>query len=261
MEVHHHSHTERKRLQHYLFEFLMLFLAVFCGFLAENFREHQVEHQREKQFAKELYDEFLADSIAVDNKIILRLEKEKDMDWLRNYFKDSSLIVLPRDFYPAYTTVMYLVNTYTFEPKDGILNQLKSSGSLRYFKNTSLQKLFGDISVSINNLRNRNDQEYQFFSNPIKLFDLKYYDFNWMNEIRKQDENATAIDLIHHYRKADTTIKASILNVSSFDRSETANMISFYKQMVVSTRTLQLNDYITINHKLLQELRRNYNLK
>ena len=273
MEVHAHTHTSdpdpstssghrgRKKFIHYLWEFIMLFLAVFCGFLAENQREHMIEIRRERQFARELYDEFLADSIAIANKINLRLDKEKDMDYLRNYFKDSSLTALPMEFYPAYTTVMYLVNTYTFEPKDGILSQLKSSGSLRYFKNTTLQKLFGDISVSINNLRYRNDQEYQFFASPIKLFDLKHYDFNWMNEVRKQDENATAISLINQYRKGNTTIPAGILNVSSFDRGEATNMISFYKQMLVSTRTLQMNDYITINRKLLQELRQNYNLK
>ena len=52
MEVHAHTHTERKRLRHYLFEFFMLFLAVFCGFLAENFREHIVE----KKTGKRIYD-------------------------------------------------------------------------------------------------------------------------------------------------------------------------------------------------------------
>src|ERR1044071_9629375 len=61
MEVHAHSHTERKKFTHYLWEFLMLFLAVFCGFLAENFREHGVEHQREKQ-----YMESLAEDVRVD---------------------------------------------------------------------------------------------------------------------------------------------------------------------------------------------------
>ncbi|MBS1919745.1 MAG: hypothetical protein JST17_05805 [Bacteroidetes bacterium] len=265
MEVHHHHHEphSHKKWHHYLWEFLMLFLAVFCGFLAENYREYQLEHLREKQFAGELYDELLADSITIANKINLRLDKEKDMDYLRNYFKDSSLTVLPKEFYPAYTTVMYLVNTYAFEPKDGILSQLKSSGSLRYFKSTALQKLFGDIDVSINNLRYRNDQEYQFFANPIKLFDLKYYDFNWINEVRKRDEaeNLTAIDLINQYRKGSTIIPATILNVSSFDRSEAMNIISFYKQMVVSTRTLQMNNYVIVNQKLLQMLRQNYNLK
>ena len=42
MEVHAHTHTEKKKFTHYLWEFLMLFLAVFCGFLAENFREHKI---------------------------------------------------------------------------------------------------------------------------------------------------------------------------------------------------------------------------
>ena len=147
-----------------------------------------------------------------------------------------------------------------FESERGVRRQDLADlfRSAVFFK---LQKLFGDISVSINNVRYRNDQEYQFFASPIKLFDLKYYDFNWMNELRKWDENATAISLIDRYRKSDTTIKAGILNVSSFDRGEASNMISFYKQMLVSTRTLQMNDYIITNHKLLQELRQNYNLK
>ncbi len=239
----------------------MLFLAVFCGFMAENQREHMIEHQREKQYAKELYAEFFADSVAVADKIKLRLEKEKDMDYLSSYLRDSSLTSLPREFYPAYTTVMYLANTYSFEPKDGILSQLKSSGSLRYFKNTTLQKLFGDISVSINNVRYRNEQEYQYFASPIKPFILKHYDFNWLNELRKQDENGTAISLINLYRKSNFIIKASILNLPSFDRGEASNMILFYKQMLVSTRTLQLNNYIVANHKILQVLRDNYSVK
>ena len=261
MEVHQHTHTPRKKWTHYFWEFLMLFLAVFAGFLAENQREHYVEHQREKQYAKELFAEFFADSVVVADKIKLRLDKEKDMDYLSSYLRDSSLISLPREFYPAYTTVMYLANTYAFEPKDGILSQLKSSGSLRYFKNTTLQKLFGDISVSINNVRYRNEQEYQYFASPIKPFILKHYDFNWLNEVRKPGENATGISLINHYRKSDTTINAAILNLPSFDRGEASNMILFYKQMLVSTRTLQMNDYIRINNQILQELRKSYKLK
>jgi hypothetical protein len=56
-------------------------------------------------------------------------------------------------------------------------SQLRNSGSLRYFKSISLQKLLGDLSVCINNIRYRNEQEYQYFANPIKPFLLKYYDF------------------------------------------------------------------------------------
>jgi hypothetical protein len=260
MEVHHHTHAAhgKKGWKSYFWEFIMLFLAVFCGFLAEYQLEHTIEHQREKEYAKALYDELYADSIVFAKKIEGRLGKEKDCDYLVNYIRDSSLTDLPREFYPAYTVVMYLITSYTFEPKDGVLSQLKSSGSLRYFKSPYLQKLFGEMSVYINNVRDRNDQEYQFFTSPIKPFDLQHYDFNWMNQLRKMDENGYNMDLIAKYRASDTLIKADILNVSSFNRNEVINMILFYKQMLVSTRTLSMKDYMTANGKLLQELRKQY---
>ena len=270
MEVHHHSHlasgethTERKKWTHYFWEFLMLFLAVFCGFLAENQREHMIENRREKQYAKELYSELSDDSVVASNILRIRLDKEKDMDYLYSYFKDSSLTLLPREFYPAYTVGTYFVNTYAFEPKDGILSQLRNSGSLRYFKSMNLQKLFGDISVCINNIRFRNDQEYQYFASPVKAFILKHYDFNWLNEVREENENknSVGIALINNYRQSNTTIEGHILNVSTFNREEASNMISFFKQMMVSTRTLQLNNYSITNHKLLDALRQHYNLK
>jgi hypothetical protein len=172
------------------------------------------------------------------------------------------LMSLPREFYPAYATSTFLINSYSFEPKDGILSQLKNSGSLRYFKNVALQKLIGDISVCINNVRYRNEQEYQYFASPIKLFILKHFDFNWINQLRKNDPNpdATILSIINRYRQSNKTIEGQILNLSSFDKGEAVNMIIFYKQMLVSTRTLQLKDYILTNHKLLEELRQHYKL-
>ena len=261
MEVHTHAHSPRKKWTHYFWEFLMLFLAVFCGFLAEYQLEHTIEHQREKEYARALYDELYADSIVFTKKIEGRLGKEKDCDYLVSYIRDSSLTNLPKEFYTAYTTVFYLFTSYTFEPKDGVLSQLKSSGSLRYFKSPYLQKLFGEISVYINNVRDRNDQEYQFFASPVKPFILKHYDFNWMNELRKLDETAYNIDLIARYRAGKPVFKANILNLSSFNRGEVINMILFYKTMLISTRTLPMKDYMTTNQKLLKELRKEYNLK
>src|SRR5688572_3973923 len=127
MEVHHHGHVhEKKKWKEYLFQFLMLFLAVFCGFFAEYQLEHKIERDREKEFAKALYNELVADSTAASNKMTRRLEKEKDMEYLSSYFKDSSLTNLPKDVYPAYTITLYLINSYAFEPKDGILNQLRN---------------------------------------------------------------------------------------------------------------------------------------
>ena len=266
MEIHHTHHHDNsqhkeKLWTHYALEFFMLFLAVSLGFFVENFRETTVESHREKELAKTLYGELHDDSVVVANKVKIRLDKEKDLDYLSNYFRDSSLTSLPREFYPAYTTSTYLINTYAFEPKDGILNQLKSSGSLRYFKSVALQKLLGDLDVSINNIRTRNDQEYQFFANPIKPFMLEHYDFRWVNKLRKKDPNGTILDLINQYRIEKEAIDGDILNLPSVKKDDAANMILFYKQMLVSTRTLQLNNYIITNHKILEELRHTYNLK
>src|SRR5258705_9872168 len=88
MEVHKHPHhiTHKKKWGEYFLEFLMLFLAVFLGFLAENQREHMVEHQREQELAKALYAELRDDSSVAVNKLIRRLEKENDMDYLSSYF-------------------------------------------------------------------------------------------------------------------------------------------------------------------------------
>ncbi|MEO6253486.1 MAG: hypothetical protein ABIO79_09285 [Ferruginibacter sp.] len=263
MEVHHHTHPAhgKKNWKSYFWEFLMLFLAVFCGFLAEYQLEHVIEHQREKELAKALYDELLDDSTAVVTKLTNRLEKEKDMDYLSSYFKDSSLNNLPKEFYPAYTTSLYLINTYSFEPKDGILSQLKNSGSMRYFKSVALQKLLGDINVNINNVRTRNEQEYQYFSSPVKPFMLKYYDWSWIDNLRKEDTTANVLDVINNYRKSDRNIESKILNMQSIDRIEASNLILFYKQMMVSSRTLQYKNYIITNHKILQVLRTNYSFK
>jgi len=263
MEVHKHPHhiANKKKWGEYLLEFLMLFLAVSLGFVAENIREINVEHHREKQYAGQLYAEFYADSIAFVKKLDARLDKEHDCDYMYSYLRDSSLTDLPKKFYPAYTTVFYLINSYTFEPKDGILSQLKSSGSLRYFKHPELQRLFGDISVAINNVRYRNEQEYQFFANPVKPFILHHYDFKWLDNVRKMSAGAYYLDLLHLYLSSDTLIRAEILNLPTFNREEAANMVMFYKTMMVSSRTLQMNDYAVINHKMLDELRKNYKLE
>jgi hypothetical protein len=263
MEVHHHPRLDHnpKPWKEYILEGLMIFLAVTMGFFAESLREHISDNNHEREFAKALYTELKVDSAAAASKHQLRLEREETLDYLYRYFKDSSLTSLPRRFYPSYSN-LYVVNIYVFEPKDGILNQLKNSGSLRYFKSAVLQNLLGDLTVSINNVRYRNDQEYQFFGSPLKPFLLQHFDFNWLSTLRQSyPVTRSVLNLIEPYLKSHITIKGEILNVASFNRTEAGNMVAFYKQMLYSSRTLQLADYIATNHQILQELRKNYDLE
>ena len=128
MEVHAHTHTERKKWTHYLWEFLMLFLAVFCGFLAENFREHQVEHQREKQYMISMTEDLKADTNLLSNNIDSRQQ--------RDVMLDSLMLLLSSGNTKENGNSIYYYSRFVsppiyFFPNDRTIQQLKSTGSLR----------------------------------------------------------------------------------------------------------------------------------
>src|SRR5258708_33935340 len=79
MEVHSHSHTPRKKWNHYLWEFLMLFLAVFAGFLAENQREHIIEKNRAHKFLQSMLLDVRTNITNLDSLI------GQDNIYLKNY--------------------------------------------------------------------------------------------------------------------------------------------------------------------------------
>ena len=82
MEVHHHSHTHKKKWTHYFWEFLMLFLAVFCGFLAEYQLEHTIENQRERKYILSFIEDLKADTVSINQNVISKIENRQDHDSL-----------------------------------------------------------------------------------------------------------------------------------------------------------------------------------
>ena len=137
MEVHHHSHTERKKWTHYFWEFLMLFLAVTLGFLVENQREHYVEHFREKQYVKSLYDDFKVDTFTIQ-----RTYKEKKwalakLDSLQEILRSGEI---EKNNELVYYFEKFLTIKDVFTSQDVTYKQLLSSGNLRYFKDLDLYK-------------------------------------------------------------------------------------------------------------------------
>ena len=187
METHaHHLHkAPGKNFWHYFFEFFMLFLAVFFGFFVENFREERVEQHRAKELAENLYKEILTDSINVQQRIAIRKIKESECSYFISYVKDSDLTNLSNHFYPSFSWALIQTQRILFEPNDGILNQLRNSGEMRYFKNPELQAVISNLSVAISNIRNRHERENTFIDKFTRPFTLKYYDFNWYQTLTK----------------------------------------------------------------------------
>jgi len=191
MEVHHHAHESHKKWTHYIWEFLMLFLAVFCGFLAEYQLEHKIERDRAKELAVSFYNELRADSVAVGTVINQRARKDKALTYLRNYFRDSSINNCSKTFALNFSYGYIMHSPTVFEPRDAILEQLKSSGSLRYFKNKDLQTLTGNLSVAIANLRKRNDYEWTFYHENVHPFLNQHNDMDFYDRISMDSKNTT----------------------------------------------------------------------
>ena len=149
MEVHAHSHTERKKWTHYLWEFLMLFLAVFCGFLAENWREHIVEHQREKEYIKSFVDDLKQDTAQL-RMIIEKFDRKLA-------FHDSLLQELgnPMVFKSASRAHYFFEMSRHFPDyiyTDRTIQQLKNGGGMRLIRNKAVSNSIVDYDSKVKTL-------------------------------------------------------------------------------------------------------------
>jgi hypothetical protein len=256
MEVHHHPDVEKKRFKDYFLEFLMIFLAVTMGFFAETVRETISEDSKAKELAESLYDEVYADSINMQSKINMRLEKEDQMEYYRNYVLDSSLTDLSEKFYPSFAWTGVLTTSIIFEPNDGILSQLRNSGALRYFKSNHLQNCISHMNVAISNARDRNGQEYRFIEEFIRPFVLKHYDFKWMDAFTRNGKLSIlqALEQINFH----SSIRPVIKNMQDFKRQDVDGLIAYYLVILRATRQIHYHAYIDRNHELLEALRNEY---
>ena len=132
MEVHHHSHTPRKRWTHYFWEFLMLFLAVFCGFLAEYQLEHKIESDRGKQYVLSMYEDLKMDTIALNSIITNRNKRNEMLDSLFYLIDSPGDHLSDLYFYARHITRTAPV---LFFNNDRTIQQLKYSGGLRLITN------------------------------------------------------------------------------------------------------------------------------
>lgn len=261
MEVHQHPHHGhgKKDWKSYIWEFLMLFLAVFCGFLAEYQLEHKIERDRAKELAKHFYDELENDSITAQLKVKNRLKQEKALKDLVVYFKDSSLTQVSKKFALDFEYGVSFRSPSQFEPRTIVLEQLKNSGSLRYFKNDKLQKLVGDITVVIRNIYDRQALETQTRLDYLNPIIMKHYDYAF--DARMKEIGQNVFEGVNNYENSNETIPYHINGVENLDRQAIINVLNLYHGNIVgSTRENFINKYIEINAELLQLLRQEYKI-
>ena len=191
MEVHHHSHTSRKKWTHYFWEFLMLFFAVFCGFLAENQREHMVEHQRAKQYATLLYDDIKVDTGTAKYQMGVLSFVNPRIDTFINLVQKYKPEELPGGTWYYYGRFPGRYFNITFQ--DATIQQLKSSGASRYFQNSSVANAIALYDQACRNLESEINNENLLYLEVIKWRN-QLYNIYLMREVMDLDVPYSKID-------------------------------------------------------------------
>jgi hypothetical protein len=183
MELHHHPdfHHKKKHWKEYLLEFFMLFLAVTLGFFAENLREHISEKDRTQIYAKSLYEDFTTDTSALhqlmsftENKITDIDSLESNLNHLGNRVRDSIL----------YRSVLSLLSTFQFDNINGAYDQIKNTGSLRFFDQSIVNDLNSYDATSAK-LKLMEDWENKFLFEKLSSQAVEMFNFKVFNDIGK----------------------------------------------------------------------------
>ena len=240
----------------------MLFLAVFCGFLAEYQLEHKIEKDRAKELTKSFYEELKGDSANVVIKTQNRIKQENALKYLMKYFKDSSVTNVSKTFVINFLYGLNFRTPSLFEPRTVVLEQLKNSGSLRYFKNDDLQKLIGDLSVAIHNINDRQDLESKMRIEYINPLLVKHYDYDFDLAVSDYGGGKNIFDNVLKYENSDTLIPFQFKKIETFDAGGSINVLGFYGLSGLrATRQIHYQKYIEINATLLKLFRKEYHLK
>ena len=201
MEVHHHSHTSRKKWTHYFWEFLMLFLAVFCGFMAENQREHMIEHQRENKFIRTLVSDLEADISRLTTIIQLRNERALMLDSFSRLLNSEDVLSHTNDLY-YYNSFATRGVAFRFTPVDGTMQQLKNGGNLRLVRKSFVSDSIISFDVATRAFMWGTQDEENMMDNYRSIAE-GIFDGVVLNDMRDDDNDVHRINYIPALRLAD----------------------------------------------------------
>jgi hypothetical protein len=197
MEVHQHTHTERKKWHHYFWEFFMLFLAVTLGFLVENQRENFVEHQREKQYIRSLIKDIQNDTAELKKSLANTEASIQSIDSMLLLLTNQKLTdeIIIKSYYftfPALNNIPVVFN-------DRTIVQLKNSGNMRIIRNQNVNdaliNYWGHIETIKNTLSRHNAYRTKARDLETKIYNLAE---KFLRDNRVINDSTGQIQLIGH---------------------------------------------------------------
>jgi len=241
MEVHAHSHTARKKWTHYFWEFLMLFLAVTLGFFVENQREHYIENQRAKQYASFLHSDLIKDTASLSQRIAYMSLGISEIDTLILILKSPN----PEIFIEKiYTLSTYIYSNPLFTANNSTIEQLKNSGSLRYFRSKALVRNFSDFDNEVQNMKRVDDRNLYIVEDTRKFLtqflDLKGVPLPRILASDSSLQQSSIPEVLRLYTK-DRTRYEEYANLSTLKQLDWINRVRLMTRTLNSARSLILS--------------------
>jgi hypothetical protein len=255
MEIH-HPHHPPKSLKDYFSEFIVIFIALSLGFFVENQREHYIEGIREKELAKSLLKDLEADSIDMKQFQEIRLSERKSINTAIAILGKKGLKADDASLYYHFIKGVFVWRHPEFRQAN--LDQIITSGSLRYFKNDTLAKAISDLKMQIKRIEYREDREKVFFyanNQPwvIQHLNLAHVDAH-RNGLSRDKMMAQLAKNQSEYPN-----QAYFFNIQLPQLSiQTANMLRGCDWLMNVTETEYYNRYKAKSYQLRQLIRSNF---
>ena len=241
MEVHHHPTVEKKNFKEYFLEFIMIFLAVTLGFFAENLREHISDKEKTNVFAGLLYQDFKTNSNSLTQIINFTNQKIQSIDSLGYFINQKSDRLTDSNLYRC---AVYLISTSPFDNIDGAYDQIKNTGSLRFF-NQSLINNLNSYNATALKLKQMEDWENKVLYEQVIPKTGEMFNFNVFDDLR----NKPIISHEMYYRNSDKESTDVLLNQSIVIKHLRERQLNQQKGLLQKTK------------EILSELQKDYNFK
>lgn len=258
MEVHHHSHPKQpghhNKWTHYLWEFLMLFLAVFAGFLAENQREHFVEHKRAREYAASMISDLGSDTAELKSYISYTAYAARNIDTLLNLLSTHDPAEIPSG--KLYWFGLWGGASRPFVPNDATLQQLKSSGSLRYFSDKRINREMAEYDQLCRRMRFLEENDMMIYA-EVRRIRGQIFEFRF---------NSVANNIAQeNYRRFDQTridsFIASKPPLLTYDKSLINQYVELVRSRFIGRRVTLADTLLTKARILLIDLKKEYRLR
>jgi len=260
MEVHTHTHTERKKFTHYLWEFFMLFLAVTMGFLVENIREHLVEHKRVKEYAESMLNDLKADTSQL-HLLIGRYSFGADcVDSFINILAKQDIKTIPTG--KLYWFGLWGGFNNNFVSNDASFQQMKSSGSLRYISNKELSKKISLYDWQIRKINGITERDLTIYTETRKargqIFDFRYNMIS--NEIAQALYIAMASGVVFDRQRLDSFIRSNP-PLLTYDKSILNQYAEMCRSRSLRSLTQNLQVTLSLAEELIGDIKKEYHLE